>query len=81
MRKILFLCLLFIGLLSTSAQTQESFPSKVTVRPTIGLNIGSESSGDTTSNSIVSFKGGAIADYAFTQNWDFRSVLLTTVFS
>jgi len=69
------------GTIFVSAQeraTDSDFLSKVTIRPTAGLNIASESSGGTTSDALVSFKAGAIADYAFREDWGFRAGLLIT---
>lgn len=68
--------MMLVGMLSASAQTEDDFLSKVTVRPTLGLNICSEDAGGNASSSLVSFKVGAIADYAFKENWGFRSGIL-----
>lgn len=64
--------------LSMSAQTEGNFLSKVTFRPTIGLNISSVSYSGGASDALVSFKAGALADYAFKKDWGFRSGLLLT---
>jgi len=62
---------------SARAHADSEFLSKVTIRPTVSLNISSSSvSGGNSSNSLVSFKIGAIADYAFKEDWGFRSGLL-----
>jgi len=76
MRKILLFCLMLTGMLSVSAQTEETFLSKVTFRPTIGLNISKEAGDGASSDALVSFKAGAIADYAYKEDWGFRSGLL-----
>lgn len=79
MRKLFFLCALFAGVICGFAQEvaeSDGFLSKVTVRPTIGLNLATECSDGITSNTLVSFKIGAIADYAFRKDWGFRSGLL-----
>ncbi len=62
----------------SAAQGFSEFLSKVTVRPTIGLNIGNECSKGYTSDALVTFKIGAIADYEFRETWGFRSGLLIT---
>lgn len=68
--------MMLAGTLSVSAQTEKSFQNKVTLRPTIGLNISTEANSSSTSDALVSFKVGAIADYAYKENWGFRSGLL-----
>lgn len=69
---------MLVGILSASAQTEETFLSKVTLRPTIGLNIATEANGSSTSDALLTFKIGALADYAFKQDWGFRSGILFT---
>ena len=89
MRKLL----LFIGVILCSATVQaqsqtgldkeppgtekSDFLDKVTIRPTIGLNIGFASVKDgNSSDALASFKAGAIADYAVKEDWGFRTGLL-----
>ena len=78
MRKLIFFAAMLTSSLFASAQGFSDFKSKVTVRPTLGLNIGNECSKGSTSDALVSFKIGAIADYEFRETWGFRSGLLLT---
>ncbi len=70
------------GVFFASAQERAAdsdFQSKVKVRLAFGMNISSVSiSGGNSSSSLIGAKGGAIADYAFKENWGFRSGLLLT---
>lgn len=69
---------MLVNLLTASAHASDGFLSRVTLRPTIGLNISSLVHPSYTSDALVSFKIGALADYAVKTSWGFRSGILFT---